>query len=77
MPAEQGPGSDEEPLPTSTIKQPTQPGEQCSIRGLQYRSGHLTTKDGDLVAKFDDLDRQFVVVPVQAKHLEDSDEVKV
>jgi hypothetical protein len=60
MPAEQGPGLDEEPLPTSTIKQPTQPGEQCSIRGLQYRSGHLTTKDGDLVAKYDDLDRQFV-----------------
>jgi hypothetical protein len=75
MPAEQRLWLHEEPLPASTIKQPAQPGEQCSTRGLQHWSGHLTTKDGDLVAEHDDLDRQFFVVPpTQPQQPEDHDE---
>ena len=57
---------------SAAVKEPAQPGEQRSIAGPQRRAGHLAAKDGDLVAKHDDLDGQFVAVtPQEPDQLED------
>jgi hypothetical protein len=78
VPAEQGFGLNEESASTPRIKQPTQPGEQRSITGLQGWAGNLATEDRHLVAKDDNLDRQLsVVVPQEAEQFEDSDEGEV
>jgi hypothetical protein len=45
VPAEQGFWLDEEPPPTSTIKESTQPSEQCPMSWSQGRSGYLATED--------------------------------
>jgi hypothetical protein len=51
VPAEQGFWLDEEPPPTSTIKESTQPSEQCPMSWSQGRSGYLATEDGTLMVE--------------------------
>src|SRR5665213_3633258 len=53
MPPEQRLRLHEERPPTSSIKQPTQPGEQRTVSGSQSRPDDLTTEDGHLVAEDD------------------------
>jgi len=78
VPAEQGFGLHEEPIPAPMVEQPTQPSKQSAIRGPQGRSDDLTAKHGDLVAEHDDLDGQVVPVPpAQAQQLEDPGEGEV
>jgi hypothetical protein len=61
-----------------TIKQPTHPGEQCSIGRLEDRSDHLATEHGNLVPEHDDFNGQLVAVAWSEAHqLVDSDEGKV
>jgi hypothetical protein len=75
MPAQKGLGLDEEPPPASAVKEPTQSGEQRSVRWSERRAGHLATQDGHLVAEHDDFDRQFFVgAPEEPKQLENPDE---
>ena len=65
MPAEQRLGLDEEPVPATTAKEPTQSGEQCPVTWSQRRAGHLAAKHRHLVTEHDDFDRQFFVVTAE------------
>jgi len=77
-PSERGVGLDEESMVVCSKDQPAEARKDRSVRRPQSRAGHLPTKDGHLVPKHDDLDRQIAVVtPAQAKHLEDSDEGEI
>jgi hypothetical protein len=78
VPAEQGFGLNKESALTPTAKQPTQPGQQCSIRGPQDRAGHLAAEDRSLVAERDDFNGRLVAVTLaQAEQLEDFHEGEV
>jgi hypothetical protein len=78
VPAQQGLGPDEEASLASSRQKPTQSGEYRSIRWSQGRTDHLVAKDGDLVAKDDDLDGQVLLLtPRETYQLEHADEGKV
>jgi hypothetical protein len=78
VPAEQGLWLHEEPASALRIKEPTQACEQTSVAGPQRWAKHLTTEDGDLVAKHDDLDRQLLVAsPQEPDQLEPLDEAQM
>ena len=78
VPAQQGLGPDEEASLASSRQKPTQSGEYRSIRWSQGRTDHLAAKDGDLVAKDDDLDGQVLLLtPRETYQLEHADEGKV
>ena len=62
MPAQQGLGLDEEVSPASSRQQSAQSSENRSIRRLQGRAGHLSTQNGDLVAKHHDFYGQVLLV---------------
>jgi hypothetical protein len=59
MPAEQCFGLDEQLSKVSTIEEPAEPGEQCSVRRTQRRARHLATEHCHLMAKHDDLGGEF------------------
>jgi hypothetical protein len=74
MPSQQRLGLHEESPPVILRQEPTQPGEQRSIIGLQERAAHLAAQHG-LVAKHHDLDGEVVAFcATEPEHLEDADE---
>jgi hypothetical protein len=78
VPAEQGLGLDEESHAMAPVKEPTQPGEQGSIRRAQGGPVYLAAKDSDLMTEHDDFNGQLVfVAPTEEHQLEDSDESEV
>ena len=62
VPADQSLGLDEEPSATAPFKEPTQPGEQSSIRWAQGWAVHLATQDGALMTEHDYFARQILAV---------------
>ena len=62
MPSQQGLRLDEEASSASSRQKPAQSSENCSIRWLQGRTRHLSAQDGDLVAEYDDLNGQVLLV---------------
>jgi len=78
MPSEQGVGLDEEPRALRPGDQPTEAGEERSIRGSQCRAVHLPAENGHLVTEHDDLDSQIGVVgPLEAEDLHGPEEGEV
>jgi hypothetical protein len=78
MPAEQCLWLHEEPNPASLRHEPTQPGQNRSVRWPQSRAFHLAAQNHDLVSEHDDLDGQFVMIaPAKPEHLEHPNESHV
>jgi hypothetical protein len=73
MPSQQGLWLDEEASPASSRQQSAQSSENCPIRWLQSRTGHLSTQDGNLVAERHDFDGQVLLLtPRQTDQLKDA-----
>jgi hypothetical protein len=78
MPAKQGVGLDKQRVELRSGNQSAEASEECSIRGSQNRTGHLSSEKCHLVPEHDDFDGQIGVVrPVQAKDLRGPEESKI
>jgi len=72
MPAKQSFGLHQRSTSANLRHQPAQPGEDHSVGGPQYRTGHLAAQDRDLVSEHHDLNGRFVLFgaaePEQLEH---------